>query len=56
MGEGTIPAASWTEFFAALPGLPVVMETPYEDPEADAEELRLVKEQAGGLRKEAAGR
>ena len=56
VGEGMIPAASWAEFFAALPGVPVVMETPYEDPEADAEEVRLVKELAGGLRKAAAGR
>jgi hypothetical protein len=31
------------------------METPYESPEADAEELRFVKELAGGLRKAAAG-
>jgi len=56
VGEGMVPAASWAEFFAALPGVPVVMETPYEDPDADAEELRLVKELAGGLRKTAAGR
>ena len=56
VGEGMIPAASWAEFFGALPGIPVVMETPYEDPEADAEEVRLVKELAGGLRKAAAGR
>jgi deoxyribonuclease-4 len=56
VGEGMVPAASWAEFFATLPGVPVVMETPYEDPEADAEELRLVKELAGGLRKAAAGR
>jgi len=56
VGEGMVPVASWAEFFAALPGVPVVMETPYEDPEADAEELRLVKELAGGLRKAAARR
>ncbi len=55
VGEGMIPASSWTEFFAALPGVPVVMETPYEGPEADIEEVRLVKELAGGLRKAAAG-
>ncbi len=55
VGEGMIPAPSWAEFFAALPGVPVVMETPYKDPEADAEEVRLVKELAGGLRKAAAG-
>lgn len=56
VGEGMIPAGSWAEFFAALPGVPAVMETPYEGPEADAGELRLVKELAGGLRKAAAGR
>jgi len=56
VGEGMIPASSWAEFFAALPGVPAVMETPYEGAEADAEELRFVKELAGGLRKAAAGR
>jgi endonuclease IV len=55
VGEGMIPAPSWAEFFAALPGVPAVMETPYEGAEADAEELRFVKELAGGLRKAAAG-
>ena len=29
VGEGMIPASSWAEFFAALPGVPAVMETPY---------------------------
>jgi deoxyribonuclease-4 len=51
VGEGMIPEASWAELFAALPGVPFVMETPYESFEGDAEELRLVKELAGGLRK-----
>ena len=55
VGEGMIPASSWAEFFAALPGVPAVMETPYEGDEADAQELRFVKELAGGLRKAAAG-
>jgi len=53
VGEGLIPEASWTELFAALPGVPLVMETPYETPEADAEEVRRVKRLAGGLRKTA---
>ncbi len=56
VGEGMIPVSSWAEFFAALPGVPAVMETPYKGDEADAEELRSVKELAGGLRKAAAGR
>jgi deoxyribonuclease IV len=49
IGEGQIPRESWAGLFAALPGVPVVMETPYGGPEADAEEVRLVKELAGGL-------
>lgn len=53
VGEGMIPEDSWTELFAALPGVPLVMETPYETPEADAGEVRRVKELAGGLRKTA---
>ena len=53
VGEGMIPEASWAELFAALPGVPMVMETPYETPEADADEVRRVKELAGGLRKAA---
>ena len=55
VGEGIIPQRSWAEFFASLPGVPVVMETPYVDFDADAEEVRLVKELAGGLRKTAGG-
>jgi deoxyribonuclease IV len=51
VGEGMIPQSSWPGFFAGLPGVPVVMETPYETFEADAEEVRRVKELAGGLRK-----
>lgn len=49
IGEGEIPAGYWGELFAALPGVPAVMETPYGGPEADAEEVRRVKELAGGL-------
>jgi deoxyribonuclease IV len=51
IGEGQIPVESWPELFAGLPRVPVAMETPYGDPEADAQEVRLVKELAGGLRK-----
>jgi deoxyribonuclease-4 len=51
IGEGQIPVESWPELFAALPGIPVAMETPYGSPEADAREVRLVKKLAGGLRK-----
>jgi deoxyribonuclease-4 len=53
VGEGQIPRSAWVEFFAGLPGVPVVMETPYEDLEGDAEEVRLVKKLVGGLRKAA---
>lgn len=49
IGEGEIPARSWDELFAALPGTPAVMETPYGGPDADADEVRRVKELAGGL-------
>ena len=49
IGEGQVPVDSWPELFAGLPGVPVVMETPYDGPEADAEEVRLVKKLAGGL-------
>jgi deoxyribonuclease-4 len=49
IGEGRVPVDSWPELFAGLPGVPVVMETPYDGPEADAKEVRLVKKLAGGL-------
>jgi deoxyribonuclease-4 len=49
IGEGRISKGAWVEFFAALPGVPVVMETPYATPEVDAEQVRLVKELAGDL-------
>jgi deoxyribonuclease-4 len=50
IGEGQIPGESWAGFFAGLKGVPLVMETPYGGLEADAAEVRLVKEIAGGLR------
>ena len=49
IGEGPVPVECWPELFAGLPGVPVVMETPYDSSDADAEEVRLVKELAGGL-------
>ena len=49
IGEGRVPVEAWAELFAALPGIPMVMETPYAAPETDAEQVRLVKELAGGL-------
>ena len=30
IGQGQVPIASWPEFFAGIPGVPVVMETPYD--------------------------
>jgi deoxyribonuclease IV len=56
VGEGLIPVDAWPGFFDGLPGVPVVMETPYGTPEADSEEVLLVKKLAGGLRKEPIGR
>lgn len=53
IGEGTIPEEAWPGLFAGLPGVPLVMETPYEGPEADGAEVRFVKDLAGGLRKAA---
>ena len=49
VGEGSISKGAWVEFFAALPRVPVVMETPYATPEVDAEQVRIVKKLAGGL-------
>ncbi len=49
IGEGRIPSAAWEEFFAELPNVPVVMETPYATPEVDAEQVQIVKALAGGL-------
>jgi deoxyribonuclease IV len=49
IGEGRVSKEAWTELFVALPDVPVIMETPYATPEMDAEQVRLVKELAGGL-------
>ena len=49
IGEGQIHEGSWPELFAALPGIPLIMETPYDRRETDAEEVRRVKALAGGL-------
>jgi deoxyribonuclease-4 len=56
VGEGAIPVEAWPMFFDALRRVPVVMETPYGTPEADSEEVLLVKKLAGGLRKTPNGR
>jgi len=56
VGEGRIPTGAWPGFFDGLAGVPVVMETPYRTPEADSEEVLLVKKLAGGLRKAPIGR
>ena len=56
VGEGSISIDAWGPLFGGLPWVPMVMETPYETPEADAAEVRLVKELAGGLRKAPKGR
>ena len=56
VGEGRIPIGAWPAFFDGLAGVPVVMETPYATPEADSEEVLLVKKLAGGLRKAPVGR
>lgn len=49
IGEGHVPAECWTSFFEGLPGVPVVMETPFGTPEIDADQIRLVKDLANGL-------
>ena len=49
IGEGHVATEAWTELFEGLPGVPVLMETPYDTPEVDAGQVRLVKELAGGL-------
>jgi deoxyribonuclease IV len=49
IGEGMIPTGSWSALFARMPEVPVAMETPYGTPEVDVEQVRLVKELAGGL-------
>jgi deoxyribonuclease IV len=55
IGEGQVPLRSWPDLLAGLPGVPVVLKTPYGGPEADAGEVRLVKELAGGLPGEPGG-
>jgi len=49
IGNGHVSSEAWVELFGSLPGIPAVMETPYATPETDAEQVRLVKELAGGL-------
>ncbi len=49
IGEGHVPEECWTNFFGGLPGVPVVMETPFGTPEVDAEQIRLVKDLVSGL-------
>ena len=49
IGEGHVATEAWTELFKGLAGVPALMETPYATPEVDAEQVRLVKELAGGL-------
>ena len=51
IGEGHVPMECWASFFEGLPGVPVVMETPFGTPEIDAEQIRLVKDLADGLPK-----
>jgi len=46
---GQISEEVWKALFAYLRGIPAVIETPYGSSEADAEEIRLVKELAGRL-------
>ncbi len=50
VGEGQVPVESWEVFLGKMAGVPLVMETPYDTPEVDAEQVRLVKKLAGGLR------
>ncbi len=49
LGEGHVSVDAWVELFRGLPGVPVVMETPYATPEINAAQVRLAKELAGGL-------
>jgi deoxyribonuclease-4 len=49
IGEGHVSREAWVRLFEGLPGIPAVMETPYATPETNAEQVRLVKELAGGL-------
>lgn len=47
IGEGEVPLESWQELFARLPGVPLIMETPYDTPEVNTRQISLVKELAG---------
>jgi deoxyribonuclease-4 len=49
IGEGRIPPPSFRELFAVFPEVPVAMETPYGTSEVDSEQIKWVKELAGGL-------
>ncbi len=49
IGKGRVSEEAWVELFGRLPGVPMVMETPYATPEGDAEQVRFVKELAGRL-------
>jgi deoxyribonuclease-4 len=51
VGEGSIPTGSLPGFFEGLPGVPVVMETPFGGDEADVEEVRRVKNWRAGCAK-----
>lgn len=50
LGEGRIPPEALAEFLREVRGVPLVMETPYDTPEVDAEQVRIAKTLAGGLR------
>ena len=49
IGEGQVPEESWPALFSEIPGVPVVMETPFGTPEENAAQVALVKRLAGGL-------
>ena len=49
IGEGQVSIAVWAKLFEGMSGVPAVMETPYATPEIDTEQVRIVKELAGGL-------
>ncbi len=49
IGEGQVSEEAWPHLFTGLPGVPVVMETPYGTPDVDVDQIRLVKKLAGGL-------
>jgi len=51
IGEGRVPLEAWRGLLAGLPGIPVVMETPYATSEVDIGQVRLVKRLARELPK-----